>query len=125
MKTIKNLISVFALMFLTLNLSAQSKVAHIDSQTLISEMPEVKEAQAQLEKLQKTYATEIDASMKEYQTKLQTYSADAQNQTQVTNDALDKRISWNGAKYSTISTNCFSRYSKKASRFIETTYRKS
>ena len=92
MKTIKNLISVFALMFLTLNLSAQSKVAHIDSQTLISEMPEVKEAQAQLEKLQKTYATEIDASMKEYQTKLQTYSADAQNQTQVTNDARQKEL---------------------------------
>jgi outer membrane protein len=92
MKTIKNLISVFTLMFLTLNLSAQSKVAHIDSQTLISEMPEVKEAQAQLEKLQKTYATEIDASMKEYQTKLQTYSADAQNQTQVTNDARQKEL---------------------------------
>mgnify|MGYP000138179694 CR=1 FL=1 len=51
-----------------------------------------KEAQAQLEKLQKTYATEIDASMKEYQTKLQTYSADAQNQTDVTNQARQKEL---------------------------------
>ncbi|MDC6480745.1 OmpH family outer membrane protein, partial [Flavobacteriaceae bacterium] len=49
-------------------------------------------AQAQLEKLQKTYATEIDASMKEYQTKLQTYSADAQNQTDVTNQARQKEL---------------------------------
>ena len=73
-------------------MSAQSKVAHINSQALISEMPKVKEAQAQLEKLQKTYATEIEASMKEYQTKLQTYSADAQNQTEVTNQARQKEL---------------------------------
>ena len=70
----------------------QSKVAHIDSQALISEMPEVIEAQAQIEKLQKTYQTEIEASMKEYQTKLQTYSADAQNQTEVTNQARQKEL---------------------------------
>jgi outer membrane protein len=73
-------------------MSAQSKVAHINSQALISEMPKVKEAQAQLEKLQKTYATEIEATMKEYQTKLQTYSADAQNQTEVTNQARQKEL---------------------------------
>ena len=81
MKTFKKLTAVLLLLLFTVTVNAQSKIAHIDSQTLISEMPEVKEAQAQLEKLQKTYATEIDASMKEYQTKLQTYSADAQNQT--------------------------------------------
>ena len=92
MKTFKKLTITFLFLFATLTISAQSKIAHINSQALISEMPEVKEAQAQLEKLQKTYATEIDASMKEYQTKLQTYSADAQNQTQVTNDARQKEL---------------------------------
>ena len=83
---------LFLLLLVTVSVTAQSKIAHIDSQSLISEMPEVKEAQAQLEKLQKTYATEIDASMKEYQTKLQTYSADAQNQTDVTNQARQKEL---------------------------------
>ena len=92
MKIFRKLTAAFLLLFVTMTVTAQSKIAHIDSQTLISEMPEVKEAQAQLEKLQKTYATEIDASMKEYQTKLQTYSADAQNQTQVTNDARQKEL---------------------------------
>ena len=92
MKIFRKLTAAFLLLFVTMTATAQSKIAHIDSQTLISEMPEVKEAQAQLEKLQKTYATEIDASMKEYQTKLQTYSADAQNQTQVTNDARKKEL---------------------------------
>ena len=71
---------------------AQNNVAHIDSQALISEMPEVLEATAQIEKLQKTYQSEIEASMKEYQTKLQTYSADTQNQTEVTNQARAKEL---------------------------------
>ena len=92
MKTFKTLSSTILFLFAVFTMSAQSKVAHINSQALISEMPKVKEAQAQLEKLQKTYATEIDASMKEYQTKLQTYSADAQNQTDVTNQARQKEL---------------------------------
>ena len=92
MKIFKKLSSIVLLLFSVFTMSAQSKVAHINSQALISEMPEVIEAQAQLEKLQKTYATEIEASMKEYQTKLQTYSADAQNQTEVTNQARQKEL---------------------------------
>ena len=92
MKTFKKLSSIALILFSVLTMSAQSKVANINSQALISEMPEVKEAQAQLEKLQKTYSTEIEASMKEYQTKLQTYSADAQNQTEVTNQARQKEL---------------------------------
>ena len=92
MKIFKKLTAAVLLMFVSFTVTAQSKVAHINSQALISEMPEVIEAQAQLEKLQKTYATEIEASMKEYQTKLQTYSADAQNQTEVTNQARQKEL---------------------------------
>ena len=92
MKTFKKLSSTILFLFVVVSMTAQSKVAHINSQALISEMPEVKEAQAQLEKLQKTYATEIEASMKEYQTKLQTYGADQQNQTEVTNQARAKEL---------------------------------
>ena len=91
MNYLKSLTFVFFLSVCSLGFT-QSKVAHIDSQSLISQMPEVKEAQAQIEKLQKTYQTEIEASMKEYQTKLQTYSADAQNQTEVTNQARQKEL---------------------------------
>ena len=91
MNYLKSLTFIFFLTVCSLGFT-QSKVAHIDSQSLISQMPEVKEAQAQIEKLQKTYQTEIEASMKEYQTKLQTYSADAQNQTEVTNQARQKEL---------------------------------
>lgn len=72
--------------------SAQSKVAHIDTQKLISEMPEVIAAQKQLEQLEKTYTSEIENTYKEFQTKAQTYSADAANQTDVTNQARQKEL---------------------------------
>ena len=71
-------------------MQAQSKVAHIDTQKLISEMPEVIAAQKQLEELEKTYTTEIENTYKEFQTKAQSYSADAANQTDVTNQARQK-----------------------------------
>jgi len=77
---------------ITVTVTAQSKVAHIDSQQLISEMPEVVNAQKELERIQKTYTTEIESSIKEYQTKFQTYTADAENQTEVTNAARQKEL---------------------------------
>ena len=71
---------------------AQSKVAHLDFQKLISEMPSVIAAQEEVQKLEKDYQTEIEASIKEYQTKLQTYSAEAENQTDVTNQARQQEL---------------------------------
>ena len=91
----KNLKSLFIAMLMALPLTvtyAQSKVAHIDTQKLISEMPEVIAAQKQLEQLEKTYTTEIENTYKEFQTKAQSYSADAANQTDVTNQARQKEL---------------------------------
>jgi outer membrane protein len=62
---------VFTLMPLT-EISAQSKVAHINTQELISEMPEVISAQKELKKLEEQYAKELESSVKEFQTKAQT-----------------------------------------------------
>ena len=92
MKNLKSLIVAF-LMALPMTFSyAQSKVAHIDTQKLIGEMPEVIAAQKQLEQLEKTYTSEIENTYKEFQTKAQSYSADAANQTDVTNQARQKEL---------------------------------
>lgn len=71
MKNIRNVMVAIAVMVGTMVATAQTKVAHIDSNKLLSEMPEMKNAQAQLQKLSKTYEDEIQASIKEYQVKLQ------------------------------------------------------
>ena len=92
MKNLKSLL-LAVLMAAPMTFSySQSKVAHIDIQKLISEMPEVIAAQKQLQQLEKTYTTEIENTYKEFQTKAQTYSADAPNQTDVTNQARQKEL---------------------------------
>ncbi|MAU26599.1 MAG: hypothetical protein CMH48_14300 [Muricauda sp.] len=57
--------------------NAQSKVAHINVQQLLSEMPEMKAAQAELKKLQETYRADIENSYKELQNKYTQYSNEA------------------------------------------------
>jgi outer membrane protein len=91
MKYISTLVLTLALSVNSLSF-AQSKVAHIDFQKLVSEMPSVLAAQEEVQKLEKDYQTEIEASIKEYQTKLQTYSAEAENQTDVTNQARQQEL---------------------------------
>jgi outer membrane protein len=91
MKKFKNLF--LSLMFMLTPLSmviAQAKVAHIEVQKLISEMPEVIAAQKELKKLEETYTADMETTYKEFQTKAQTYAADAANQTEITNQSRQK-----------------------------------
>ena len=92
MKSIFKLTAASFLLLAPINISAQTNVAHINVQQLISEMPEVIAAQNELAKLEKDYTTQIDNAFKEFQTKAQSYSSDAANQTDVTNQARQKEL---------------------------------
>ena len=70
MKSIFKLLVAAFLTVAPLTVTAQSNVAHINVQQLISEMPEVIAAQNELAKLEKDYTTQIDNAFKEFQTKL-------------------------------------------------------
>lgn len=61
--------------------NAQSKIAHIDTGALVEAMPDYKAAQSQLEKVQKTYDTEIKAMAKELDNKIQLYDQEAETKT--------------------------------------------
>ncbi len=82
MKQFKTLLFATALFIgATSFTQAQSKVAHINTQELIAAMPEMKAAQAQMEKLGKTYETDIQAMATELQTKMKQYDAEAATKT--------------------------------------------
>ena len=86
MKTIKSLLFATALFIgATSFTAAQSKIAHINTQELVKAMPEYKAAQAEIEKLGKTYEAQIQDSFKELDTKLKQYDAEAAAQTQEEN----------------------------------------
>jgi len=86
MKNFK-LLLVAALLFVgaTSFVNAQSKVAHIDTKVLVEAMPEMKAAQSQLEKLQRTYDSEIRSMMKEWEAKVKQYDGEAVNKTEEEN----------------------------------------
>ncbi|SNZ00939.1 OmpH family outer membrane protein [Flagellimonas pacifica] len=87
MKNVKK-IAVALVLFVaaTSFVNAQSKVAHINVQQLLSEMPEMKAAQAELKKLQETYRADIESSMTELKNKYTQYSNEATSKSKEENE---------------------------------------
>ncbi|MFC4218688.1 OmpH family outer membrane protein [Flagellimonas marina] len=87
MKNVKR-IAVALVLFVAATgfVNAQSKVAHVNVQQLLSEMPEMKAAQGELKKLQETYRADIQSSMKELQNKLTQYQNEASSKTNEENE---------------------------------------
>lgn len=82
MKPFKQLILIAAFIVASsFSAQAQSKVAHINTQELVQSMPEMKSAQAELEKLAKTYETDIQAMATELQNKIKQYDAESSTKT--------------------------------------------
>ncbi|NCO63864.1 MAG: OmpH family outer membrane protein [Flavobacteriales bacterium] len=93
MKQFKTLLLATALCIGTVSFTqAQSKIAHINTQELITAMPEYKAAQAQLETLTKSYQTEIQNMATEYQNKIKQYEAEAPTKTDEENAKRGQEI---------------------------------
>ncbi len=87
MKQVKR-IAVALVFFVTATgfVNAQSKVAHIDVTQLLSAMPEMKTAEAELKKLQETYSADIESSMTELKNKYTLYENEAPSKTNEENE---------------------------------------
>lgn len=99
MKTAKLFIIAFVTFIGTQFTNAQSKVAHVDVQDIVTNMPAMKDAQKQLEQLSKTYEGEMKVMIEEFQKKLAKYQEEAETVDDKTNEArtkemedMDKRI---------------------------------
>ena len=78
MRNIRTLMIALALFFgATTMLTAQVKVAHINVQKLLEEMPERKSIEAQLKKLEQGYTADIQAAIKELQARADKYQKEA------------------------------------------------
>ncbi|MEL4308962.1 OmpH family outer membrane protein [Joostella sp. CR20] len=72
--------------------AAQSKVAHIDVQQLMKDMPAMKTAQAELQKLGEKYQADIKTSMQELQTKMSLYNNEAASKSQEENQKRAQEV---------------------------------
>ncbi|WP_290699082.1 OmpH family outer membrane protein [Lacinutrix sp.] len=87
MKQIKTLLIAAVLFFgATSFTDAQSKIAHINTTELIQAMPAMKVAQADMERVGKTYQSDIEAMKQELKTKTERFEAEAGTKTQEENE---------------------------------------
>lgn len=92
MKNFKLLFVAVVLILGATTMNAQSKVAHINTSDLVQAMPSMKAAQSQLEKLQKTYDTEIRAMAQELDNKIKQYGAEADSKTDEENQKRAQEV---------------------------------
>lgn len=92
MKQFKTLIIAAALTLGVSSFSQAQKVAHINFEELVSEMPATKKLQADLEKVGKTYGDEITTAQKELKSKIDKYTSEEGAQTQAQNEARIKEV---------------------------------
>ena len=97
MKQLKTL-AIALVLFITSQVSAQSKMAHIDVKALMTNMPEMKTAQAQLQTIQDTYDKEYKGMVQEYQTKLQKYEQEAPTAGEAVNETRSKEMQGMGQR---------------------------
>ncbi|MUV05066.1 OmpH family outer membrane protein [Flavobacterium rakeshii] len=93
MKQLKSLlIAAVLLLGLSQTANAQSKVAHIDVSELMSQMPEMKAANSQLEQLSKSYDTEYRTMVQEFQAKIKKYDEEAATAGDALNETRAKEV---------------------------------
>ena len=97
MKQLKTL-AIAIVLFIGTQVSAQSKVAHIDVQTLMTAMPEMKTAQDQMKKIQESYDKDYKNMVAEYQTKLQKYEQESATAGDALNETRSKEMQDMGAR---------------------------
>ena len=92
MKQLKTLFIAIVMFFGAQVASAQTKVGHIDVSALMTTMPAMKAAEAQLNKLREGYDTEYKKLVTEYQTKAAQYQKEAETAGDVLNQTRSKEM---------------------------------
>lgn len=86
MKTLKTIVIALVLSFgLMATTNAQSKIAHINSQEFVQNLPSYKSVMTELDQREKTYRTEIDELLKEAQKTNERYQREAATKTEEEN----------------------------------------
>jgi len=93
MKAYLKIVAVAFALVLGFNTNAQTvKLGHINGSELVQAMPESDSAQVTLERLQKTYADQIEMLQVEFQNKLQDYQANAATMTDLIRQSKEKEL---------------------------------
>ncbi len=89
----KKIITILAVCLLTsFSMQAQQKIGHINSQLLLSIMPQMKKAQDDVKKYAQTFQTKLTAMQKEYDAKVKKLQAEANGMSDAIKEVQIKEI---------------------------------
>jgi outer membrane protein len=92
MKQFKTLLIAAIAFFGSQTINAQAKIAHVDVNELMTKMPEILDAQKQLQKLGETYSADYNTMVQEYQAKIKKYDGEAATQTDAINQTRQGEV---------------------------------
>lgn len=92
MKQLKTLLIATIAFFGAQTMNAQAKVAHVDTNEIMSKMPAMLDAQSQLKKLSETYDKDYKTMVDEYQAKIKKYDAEAATATEAVNQSRQVEV---------------------------------
>ena len=98
MKHFKTLLLVAIFTIGLSSIANAQKTAHINTDKLLTEMPETKTLKAELERLQKTYRDDIEGMFKQLEAKVKKYEAEGKSQTQEENQKRALEVQQDRAK---------------------------
>lgn len=91
MRHLKSLL-IIAFMTLSLGVAQAQKIAHVNYERVIANMPETRALQVELAKISKTYKDDIDGMINKLKTKLKKYEAEQATQTEAENQARAQEV---------------------------------
>lgn len=88
----KKVIVVIALLVVGLYTNAQQKIGYINSQEIISMMPEAKKVQTDIEAYKKSFSDVLTGKQKELETKFKDYQANAKTMSDALKTAKEREL---------------------------------
>ncbi|MGY8938639.1 MAG: OmpH family outer membrane protein [Flavobacteriales bacterium] len=119
MKNFKTLLLI-ALFTLGVNgFSNAQKIGHVDYQRVIDNMPETRALGTTLEKLGKSYQTEIEGLKKKLDAKVQKYTAEQATQTETTNTQRAQEVQQDKARFDQAQQAAYQEMQKRQAQDLE------
>ena len=119
MKNFKTLllIAVFTLGFA--GVTNAQKIGHVDYQRVIDNMPETRALTVTLEKLGKSYQSEIEGLKKKLEAKVQKYTAEQATQTETTNKDRAQEVQLDKARFDQAQQAAYQEMQKRQAQDLE------
>jgi outer membrane protein len=119
MKNFKTLLLIAVFTLGVNGFTNAQKIGHVDYQRVIDNMPETRALGTTLEKLGKSYQTEIEGLKKKLDAKVQKYTAEQATQTETTNTQRAQEVQQDKARFDQAQQAAYQEMQKRQAQDLE------